>query len=383
MANGILGAIINPAQADIAGGIRQFEQQQQRNLLFQQQQEELVRQQQAKGLAGAVLGQQLPGQLGELAQVDPAAAQQVFDVLQVQGQARQQQFANDVRVASQLPPDQAFTFVQQRVAENEAQGIASPNMREFLGELQQDPEQAMSNLQQLNQAIQLSSPEARELGLRERGLELREREIEQRVLDREAANAARREGLELRKQESEIRQQQAQLQRETNELKRQQLESEIASAQRATQFEATNAVDNIQASISTIDRLLEGEGLEAAAGISAAFPTIPGTQAANFEAELESLQSQAFLAEVEKMKGLGALTEAEGRKLTSAIGALNLSMSDKALRASLNRIRSTMERAKQKVQRKFNVEAGLQPEAAEQPTTAQPRTIGRFTIEVE
>jgi hypothetical protein len=97
--------------------------------------------------------------------------------------------------------------------------------------------------------------------------------------------------------------------------------------------------------------------LEKAAGAQAALPTLPGSKAADFEALLETLKSQAFLAEVEKMKGLGALSENEGRKLSAAVGSLELTMSDKLLRSEMDRIKTTFNKGRERLKKKFKVDA--------------------------
>ncbi|MES2902690.1 MAG: hypothetical protein V4696_00750 [Pseudomonadota bacterium] len=65
---------------------------------------------------------------------------------------------------------------------------------------------------------------------------------------------------------------------------------------------------------------------------------VSGTSARDFEAELGAMKAQVFLPMVQSMKGMGALSNAEGAKLTTAIGALDPGMSEDAFRSSLDRI---------------------------------------------
>jgi hypothetical protein len=103
--------------------------------------------------------------------------------------------------------------------------------------------------------------------------------------------------------------------------------------------------------IGTLDRLAEHPGLSAAVGQknplkgSFGFYTIPGTEAANFKSELEAFRSQTFLPMVQSLRGMGALSDAEGKKLTAAVGALDENMSEDAFKASAGRIRSELEAA--------------------------------------
>ena len=125
---------------------------------------------------------------------------------------------------------------------------------------------------------------------------------------------------------------------------------------RDIKFQAQNEIDNFDNTIGTIDRLLDGKGLEKSAGWQAMTPTMPGTDAANFEAMLETLQSQAFLSQISKMKGMGSLSEGEGKKLSAAIGSLSLSMSDKELRSELSRIRGVFDKAKSATVNKYQTQ---------------------------
>jgi len=379
---GIAQLIARPQVADIPGAVARGQQTAQRNVLFGQQQEERARQQQVRGLAGVALGQQLPENLQELAQADPDVALKVFDKIGVVGKARQDQFKSDIGVLSRLStnPQLLSSQLDSIIQRNQAQGIDSSTLIQVKQDLANDPQGTIGEINQLNTALNPVVPsfKARELDIKQETLQVRREEIEQRRLDRRAS-------LQLKKDQAEINKLDSDLKRETNELKRQELKAKSDQKKRDIQFEATNAVDTVQTSIELIERLTVGEGLESAAGISAAFPTLPGTQAADFEAQLETLKSQAFLTQVEKMKGLGALSENEGKKLGAAIGALDLSQSDKALRASLKRISETLAKAKLKLEKKFNVEAGLQqpPGPLGAGTPGQAQQIGRFVVEVE
>lgn len=164
---------------------------------------------------------------------------------------------------------------------------------------------------------------------------------------------------ELRREENAIKMEKIAAQKETDELKKQQLEQSIQERQQKTEqlkrdkFKGyEDSITTIDDTIDTVDRLLAPDsGLESAAGIGANFPTISGSEAANFEKQLETLQSQAFLSQVEKLKGLGALSENEGKKLASAIGSLSVDMSDKALTRELKRIKSTLDRTKSNLEK--------------------------------
>lgn len=110
-----------------------------------------------------------------------------------------------------------------------------------------------------------------------------------------------------------------------------------------------SAMDAFDRAIATAERLKTHPGYGAAVG-SAFDPqswgsfnpvtgqAFGGTGARDFGAELEAMKAQVFLPMVQSMKGMGALSNAEGQKLTDAIGALDTGMSEDAFRTSLDRI---------------------------------------------
>lgn len=110
-----------------------------------------------------------------------------------------------------------------------------------------------------------------------------------------------------------------------------------------------SAMDAFDRAIESGDRLLKHPGFSARVGSGfdpAAFGSMnaftgkpfSGTNAADFEAELTAMKAQVFLPMVQSMKGMGALSNAEGEKLTAAIGALDPNMSETAFAASMKRI---------------------------------------------
>ncbi len=75
---------------------------------------------------------------------------------------------------------------------------------------------------------------------------------------------------------------------------------------------------------------------------------VPGTGNMDFRAQLESLKSQVFLPAVQQVKGMGALSNAEGEKLTAAVAALNADMSEPALKTALGVVDLYMTKGLQK-----------------------------------
>jgi hypothetical protein len=129
---------------------------------------------------------------------------------------------------------------------------------------------------------------------------------------------------------------------EANNIKR--------SEKKATEDLTKNSqVASFDTMLGTLGRLKDHAGLSRSVGLPGAFPTMPGSDSANFQAELNTFQSQAFLPMVAQLKGMGALSDAEGKKLTAAVGALDPKMGEKAFRESVDRITSDMEDARARV----------------------------------
>lgn len=71
------------------------------------------------------------------------------------------------------------------------------------------------------------------------------------------------------------------------------------------------------------------------------YPTLR-EDALAFMRKLETIDAQGFLAQVPKMRGSGQLTEAEGLRLTRALGNLSLVQGAESLEANLKQIQETM-----------------------------------------
>ncbi|WP_443699264.1 hypothetical protein [Pseudomonas sp.] len=96
-------------------------------------------------------------------------------------------------------------------------------------------------------------------------------------------------------------------------------------------------------------RLDEDPGLTKSLGpIDGLIPSAPGTQGADFKARLDTLKAQTFLPQVALLKGAGALSDAEGKKLSDSVGALSTSMSEGAFRKSLSDIRTSFAAARER-----------------------------------
>lgn len=130
-----------------------------------------------------------------------------------------------------------------------------------------------------------------------------------------------------------------------------------------TRSGAEGTISTLDTALGTLDTLEKHPGFTQTVG-AALIPGqrfIPGTDAAGFDAQLETFKAQTFLPMVEKLKGMGALSDAEGKKLSAAVGALNISMPEAEFKASMAQIRKDLEGAKARA--KANVERMPKPAA--------------------
>lgn len=116
-----------------------------------------------------------------------------------------------------------------------------------------------------------------------------------------------------------------------------------------------NNYEDLSKTIRQAELVLNHEGRESGTGMSRAWfapfgVSIPGSDTAGFDAQLETLKSKVFLPEVQKMQGMGALSNAEGQKIAAAFAALDPNMGDaefeRTLRTAISDLTAAQERAR-------------------------------------
>ncbi|EAA8092054.1 acyltransferase [Salmonella enterica subsp. enterica serovar Molade] len=172
--------------------------------------------------------------------------------------------------------------------------------------------------------------------------EIQRAELQDKVLDRQIARETNQIKLdELKQKQADVRH-----------------KAEIAKADR--QAAAQGAVDTFSTALDSLNEIEQSPGLSKAVGIRSAFPTVPGSDAANFEARIDTFKAQTFLPMVQSLKGMGALSDAEGKKLSDAVGALSPKMSEKAFRDSIGKIRNQLESKLSTVKKQFDYQEPVQ-----------------------
>lgn len=117
--------------------------------------------------------------------------------------------------------------------------------------------------------------------------------------------------------------------------------------------------------------LLKHKGLDAATGWQSMFPSIPGGDAKNFEALLDTLRSKTAFGTLQAMRdasktggALGAVSEKELKLLESNLAALDKAQSPEQFKAQLEAIIKHAEGAKGRTREAFNMThtRGAQPQ---------------------
>lgn len=156
----------------------------------------------------------------------------------------------------------------------------------------------------------------------------------------------------------------AQLKRETNELKRQEIEQKIASSRLKTEQAVRKEAADVESARSSIDNFLttideivatpKGVVENAAGPISDKIPTFRQSTA-DFEELVNTLDAQAFIAQIPNMTGKGALSDAEGRKLSASLKNFSLRQSPERLLRNAREAQRLMLKARQNLTRKYGV----------------------------
>lgn len=168
----------------------------------------------------------------------------------------------------------------------------------------------------------------------------------------------------------------ADINRESNELKRDELRQKLADmeakrdqAVREKAAEAESARGSIDNMLNTADRILQtpmGAVGSAAGPVSARVPTLR-QDTADFEELVNTLGSQAFLAQIPNIKGMGALSNAEGEKLTAALQNFSLRQSPERLMTNVREAQRLLLKARTNISNRLGVPESIPDTPAADP----------------
>ncbi|MEQ9869202.1 phage DNA ejection protein [Pectobacterium odoriferum] len=289
--------------------------------------------------------------------------------------------ARDLRVAMASNNPQAV----QQAATQHAQTLASigSSPQEIMQQLQSNPQ----GLAQTVDAVGMSA-----LGAKDFYGVQNDRAQRQNDADRNAETARSnrvgeaqgwanvgiaQQNANIRKAELQGKAIDAQIARETNQVKLAELQDRRAQNQREVEQARTDkadayntSMDTMSRTIDTANKVLNSPGFTGYFGVNLMPGTnrwIPGTDAADTSALVDTLKSQGFMSGIQQMRGMGALSNAEGQKVMDAIGNLSASQSEKSARASIKSIIDTTQMAQKRLQQKYGKDIPTQ----NQQTTQQ------------
>ena len=180
---------------------------------------------------------------------------------------------------------------------------------------------------------------------------------------------------------AQIAQMNAALRGANSDVQRQLIEQRIQDLQvkadeKKSQLEsqAQGRVAAFDSALDTLDVLSKHPGKKDVVGAltGGVRSMIPGTDAAGFASQLETFKAQTFIPQVAALKGMGALSDAEGKKLTAAVGALDVKMKPKEFDTQVAKIKADLEAAKQRA-----MSLPGMPKQASQPAT--PAKVVKFS----
>ena len=173
-------------------------------------------------------------------------------------------------------------------------------------------------------------------------------EVENLAEDAETKRANR----DIARLETQIKQANSETQRGELIQKRDELALKRDEALKAKGDAAQSKLDKIDLSLNTVNSIFNHPGLSSfmgAGGVGSITGKvsgfIPGTDRKDLEGLVDTLQAQQFLTGVQNLVGMGALSDAEGKKIGSAVASLNLDQSPKAFKNALGVIKATLEKA--------------------------------------
>ncbi len=188
--------------------------------------------------------------------------------------------------------------------------------------------------------------------------------------------AANREGNSLKREELKLKLEEARTARDDK------LREKVAKAE-----SAATSMDNM---LNTVERLLKNPALNDVVGAIegrdfypntlAAAATTPtpyglfsssGDDRADAIALVDNLGSQAFLSQVPTVQGMGALSNAEGEKLQSALQNLSRKQSETQFRENLREVQRLVRKGRDNVSKRYGVPLGA-PDTPASPAERPP-----------
>lgn len=173
----------------------------------------------------------------------------------------------------------------------------------------------------------------------------------------------------IAKENARIAAMNAAIAREGNDLKRQELQLKLEEARTARDTKVREKVATAESGASSIDNMLNtieriktnpqlDNVVGSLEGRMPAAASLLDDEESDAIALIETLGSQAFLAQIPNIKGMGALSNAEGEKLQSALQNLGRAQSEKQFRANLDEAARLLKKGRESISRSTGVPLG-------------------------
>jgi hypothetical protein len=221
-------------------------------------------------------------------------------------------------------------------------------------------------------------------GLSKIGVEARAEELQPVMVSKALADLQKtgwdinkiRNDIDVSRESNRIALIKSQLDRENNDLKRKELQIKLEDAAnkreeliRTKSADVDSARTNIDNMLNTADRILNNPSLPDVLGsMEGRVPVVFSDEAADAVALIETLKSQAFLAQIPNIKGMGALSNAEGEKLQSALQNLNRVQSESQFRANVKEAQRLLMKGRKNVTQRYGVPESVPDTPAAAPT---------------
>ena len=140
------------------------------------------------------------------------------------------------------------------------------------------------------------------------------------------------------------------IQQELQTQRLEDLKDKAAEKKQATEMATQGRLSSFDTAIDTLDTIAKHPGKKDVVGniAGSVLSNIPGTNAAGFASQLETFKAQTFLPQVAALKGMGALSDAEGKKLTAAVGALDPKMKQTEFDSQITKIKNDLTAARKR-----------------------------------
>lgn len=397
--------VASPFQSALQGyksglAINQAQQQQQaQQVELQQQQAALAAQQRIQQRRALIQQKGASATADDFASLmldDPKQAESISKVWALKNDDQQQAHASNLlqwgAAIKNGAPDVAVKAMRDRADAIAASGDKreADALRANAGVLEQNPQLALGMIQAQLSANPRGKDAAEtlaKLGSEQRAAELQPAAMEKATADAKTATTGAKfaeskavqdlnlgqaqiakmaADTEIAKMNSRIAAMNAATSREGNDLKKQELRLKLDEAVqkrddkvREKVSTAESGATNIDNMLNTVQRILQNPRLNDVLGaVEGRLPAFTNDQSADAVALIETLGSQAFLAQIPNIKGMGALSNAEGEKLQSALQNLSRKQSETQFRTNLNEASRLLMKGRANIEKSTGVKLG-------------------------